>query len=168
MTDRKILAHTLTREAFAPFGEVIDKAAAAVLINGGKARRFDNGIFAQATGVDARVAIGLVEAAPYLFPLELRMVERHPLGSQAFVPVEPARFLIVVCPDENGTPGAPLAFVSGFGQGVNYFPGTWHAVLSPIEEVQTFVVVDRKGDGSNTEEFHFPEPWEIHLPGMTA
>lgn len=168
MTDRKILAHALTREAFAPFGQVIDREGEPTPINGGKARRFDSGAFAEVKGENGRVGIGLVYATPYKFPLELRMVERHPLGSQAFVPIEPARFLVVVCPDEGGRPGTPQAFVTGFGQGVNYLPGTWHGVLTPIEDAQSFVVVDRRGEGNNTEEFHFDEPWEVHLPGMTG
>lgn len=168
MTDRKILARALTREAFAPFGDVIDKTVEARAINAGKARRFSGQAFAQVQGAGARVTVGLVEAAPYAFPLELTMVERHPLGSQAFVPIEPLRFLVVVCPDENGKPGRPQAFVTDFGQGVNYHAGTWHGVLTPIEAVQTFVVVDRVGEGDNTEEHEFDKPWTLHLPGMTA
>lgn len=166
---RDILAHTLTHEAFAPFGDVIDKAAQEPRpMNGGKARRFH--ALAEATALDegAHVVLSIAEGAPYLFPLELKMVERHPFGSQAFVPLSPAPFLVVVCPDEAGRPGTPQAFLTEPHQGVNYFANTWHAVLTPIEEVQDFLIVDRAGAGNNLEEFFFPEPWTIHLPGMTG
>ena len=163
---RDILAHPLTHEAFAPFGDVIDKRGEEPRpMNGGKARRFHRLAEAQA---DGSVIVSIAEAAPYLFPLELGIVERHPKGSQAFVPLSPAPFLVVVCPDENGRPGAPLAFVTAPGQGVNYRRNVWHGVLTPIEEVQDFLMVDRAGEGTNLEEFHFNEPWTVHLPGMTG
>ncbi len=168
MEPREILAHPLTREAFAAFGDVIDKATEEPRpMNGGKARRFH--ALAKATASsEGHVVISIAEGAPYLFPLELKMVERHPLGSQAFIPLSPAPFLVVVCPDEDGRPGEPLAFLTAPGQGVNYFANTWHAVLTPIEEVQDFLIVDRIGEGSNLEEFFFEEPYEVHLPGMTV
>lgn len=169
MTDRRILARPLTRESFAPFGDVIEKAGSASYpINGGRAMRHHDLAAVETDGPGARVLVSIVEGQPQAFPMELAMVERHPLGSQAFVPLSPRRFLVVVCADEDGRPGAPLAFVSAPGQGVNYRRGTWHGVLTPINDVQDFLVVDRGGEGSNLEEHHFDEPWEIHLPGMTA
>ncbi len=169
MTGRKILAHPLTREAFAPFGEVIDKVGDEPrAMNGGKARRFHALGRVETSGTDAEALISIAEAAPYQFPLKLTMVERHPLGSQAFLPLTPAPFLVVVCPDMGNTPGEPLAFITAPGQGVNYARNTWHGVLTPIEEVQDFFIVDRGGEGVNLEEFHFEEAWEIHLPGMTG
>lgn len=169
MTDRTLIARPLTREAFAPFGDVIDKAGETPRpMNDGKARRFHALAQAEAAGPDASVLISVVEAAPYLFPLTLAMVERHPFGSQAFIPLSPAPFLVVVCPDTPEGPGEPLAFLTAHGQGVNYRRNTWHGVLTPIEEVQDFVIVDRGGEGRNVEEFRFDQPWEIHLPGMTG
>jgi len=72
----------------------------------------------------------------------------------------------VVCPDEDGRPGLPQAFLPKPGQGVNYARNTWHAVLTPIGEAQDFLVVDRGGDGNNVEEFFFPEPFSIRLADM--
>ena len=120
---------------------------------------------AEATGPAAHILISLAKATPYDMPLKLTMVERHPLGSQAFVPLSPRPFLVVVCHDENGVPGAPHAFVTETGQGVNYPRNLWHGVLTPIGEPQDFLIVDRGGEGNNLEEFHFPDPYEIHLPG---
>lgn len=155
----------LTREAFTSFGDVIDtEAARSFLINNGMTRRFHDLAKVEVKGEDARVLISIFRGQPYKFPRALRMVERHPLGSQAFIPLTPNPFLVTVCPDEAGRPGTPLAFLTRPGQGVNYAPGTWHGVLTPIGEAQDFLVVDRGGEGSNLEEFFFSEPYQIHLP----
>ncbi|MDZ5695783.1 ureidoglycolate lyase [Chelativorans sp. M5D2P16] len=162
-----VTATPLTREAFAPFGDVIETAGAeSFLINGGKCRRFHDLARVEAAGADARVLINIFRAEPYPMPLRLEMVERHPLGSQAFIPLAPRPYLVVVCPDEAGRPGAPQAFVAHPGQGVNYARGIWHAVLTPIGEAQDFLVVDRGGEGRNLEEHFFDNPFEIHLPDM--
>jgi ureidoglycolate lyase len=92
------------------------------------------------------------------------MVERHPLGSQAFIPMSPRPFIVVVCPDDDNCPGTPRAFITKPGQGVNYPRNLWHGILTPIGEPQDFVVVDRGGDGTNLEEFFFQESYEVHLP----
>lgn len=153
----------LTAEAFAPFGDVIEIGADAksIPINAGTTRRFHalGATFAQ--GDNARVVISMARATPFELPLELTMVERHPLGSQAFVPVEPTRFLVIVAPDENGAPGTPRAFLAAPGQGINYRPGTWHSVLTALGQQTDFLIVDREGDGDNLEEFFYPEPWTI-------
>ncbi len=89
------------------------------------------------------------------------MMERHPLGSQAFLPMSLQPFLVIVAPDAGGRPGAPVAFLTGPGQGVNYHRGTWHGVLTPLHAPGLFAVVDRIGEGSNLEEYWFEEPYEI-------
>lgn len=154
----------LTRQAFAPFGDVLDTHwHDRFRINAGMAERFHDMAKVEATGPEARVIISLFRGSPYRFPLKLKMVERHPFGSQAFMPLSPAPFLVVVCPDDAGGPGAPRAFVTAPGQGVNYHRNVWHAVLTPIGEKQDFLVVDRGGAGENLQEFHFDEPFEVHL-----
>ncbi|MEQ9247176.1 MAG: ureidoglycolate lyase [Nitratireductor sp.] len=164
---KRIEAKMLTRAAFAPFGDVIEtKDAESFLINAGKCRRFHDLATVETAGENARVLINIFRGTPYALPLRLSMVERHPLGSQAFMPLSPAPFLVIVCPDENGQPGEPRAFVTHPGQGVNYARGTWHGVLTPIDAPQDFVVVDRGGDGNNLEEFHFQEPFEITVPSL--
>src|SRR5690606_26218608 len=110
------------------------------------------------------VLISIARGQGYRFPLKLTMVERHPLGSQAFMPISPRPFVVVVCHDEDGKPGKPHAFVTQPGQGVNYPRNLWHGVLTPIEETQDFLIVDRGGAGVNLEEFFFSEPYEIQLP----
>lgn len=165
---RKILAEPLTREAFAEFGEVLDtEGGSHYPINGGKTERYHDLARVEAGGPNARVLISIFKGTPYVFPMKLTMVERHPFGSQAFMPLERRPFVVVVCHDGENGPGTPHAFVTEPGQGVSYPRNTWHGVLTPFNEPQDFLVVDRGGDGSNVEEFFFDEPWEIHLPGVT-
>lgn len=162
---KTLTARPLTREAFAPFGDVIDvDTGNQYPINAGKTQRFHDLATAEATGDDARVILSIARGAPYDFPLKLSMVERHPLGSQAFMPLGGKPFLVVVCPDEAGRPGEPKVFVTAPGQGVNYARGTWHGVLTPFGERQDFLIVDRAGSGDNLEEFHLAEPYELRLP----
>lgn len=162
---KSILARPLTREAFAPFGDVLDTDWPNHFpINGGMAERFHDLAPVEAEGPNARVVISIFRGTPYAFPLKLALVERHPFGSQAFMPLGAKPFLIAVCQDTPDGPGAPHAFVTAPGQGVSYPRNTWHAVLTPIGEAQDFLIVDRDGDGVNLEEHLFDEPWEIRLP----
>ncbi len=165
MSERTVIAEPLTAEAFAPFGRVIDRAQGAPRpMNAGKARRFHDLAAIAVAGEGAEVVVGLVEAEPYPVPLVVGLVERHPLGAQAFVPLNAAPFLVVVCPDADGRPGRPRAFVTAPGQGVCYAANTWHGVLTPFGAPQDFVVIDRGGPGVNLEEHTFPEAWTIRLP----
>ncbi|GJE17016.1 ureidoglycolate lyase [Methylobacterium marchantiae] len=169
MTGRHIVARALTADAFAPFGRIIDKAGIDPRsMNAGMARRFHDVAEIRAIGEDARVVIGLVEAQPYSLPLSVGLVERHPLGAQAFVPLNTAPFLVVVCPDDGGRPGPPQAFVTAPGQGICYDLGIWHGVLAPFGAPQEFLVIDRGGGGVNLEEVRFDEPWTVALPEMLA
>lgn len=163
--NRILTARPLTREAFAAFGEVLETDGANHYpINGGRCERYHALATAEAAGPGGRVILSLFKGTPYDFPLRLTMVERHPLGSQAFMPLSPRPFLVVACADEDGRPGEPRAFLTRPGQGVNYPRGLWHGVLTPIGEPQDFLVVDRGGEGVNLEEHVFAEPYEIHLP----
>ena len=162
MTDRVIRAVPLTAEAFAPFGEVIEaRGEPSFQINQGMCDRFHD--LARVAVADAEGAPGLSIGLgrPYALPLALHMVECHPKGSQAFVPLGGDPFLVVVAPDDGGVPGRPLAFLTSPGQGVNYKAGTWHGVLTPLARPQAFLIVDRVGPGTNLAEHFYNEPWTI-------
>lgn len=162
---RTLTARRLTREVFAEFGDVLDtNGANHYKINGGMTERFHALATAQATGADASVILSIFRGQPYAPPLTISMVERHPFGSQAFMPLSPAPFLVAVCHDGPDGPGEPHVFMTQPGQGVNYPANLWHAVLTPIGAAQDFLVVDRAGGGVNVEEHHFAKPYEIHLP----
>ena len=117
---------------------------------------------------DGRAGISLFRSELVTLPLELALMERHPDGSQAFLPMCWSRFLVVVAADEGGRPGLPLAFVTGRGQAVNIGRNIWHGVLSPFEGTGMFAVVDRIGPGANLEEFRFGEPWVVTLAGQSV
>lgn len=150
----------LTAEAFAPFGDVLDVSGAPdKIINQGLCGRHHDR--ARLDFGDGRAGISLFNAEPRQFPITLDMVERHPEGSQAFIPMSLHPFVVVVAPDENGKPGAPRAFLTEAGQAINLHRGTWHGVLTPIHAPGLFAVVDRIGDGANLEEHWFETAYAI-------
>jgi len=157
-----IRTEPLTRDAFAPFGQVIETAGAAHYpINAGNCERYHDLAPIELKGPNARPVISLMHSKGFALPFTLGMVERHPLGSQAFYPLSPNPFLVVVAPDIAGHPGTPRAFLTAPGQGVNIAINTWHGVLTPLGPEADFLCVDRAGDGSNLEEHHFAVPWQI-------
>ena len=150
----------LTAEAFAPFGDVLEVAGDPdKIINQGLCGRYHDR--AQVDIVDGRAGISLFNAKPRPFPITLEMMERHPQGSQAFLPMSHDPFIVVVAPDADGAPGQPHAFITTAGQGVNYARGTWHGVLTPIHAPGLFAVVDRIGEGANLQEHWFDTPFVI-------
>ncbi|HEV7276720.1 MAG TPA: ureidoglycolate lyase [Devosiaceae bacterium] len=152
----------LTREAYAPFGQVIETEGAEHFpINNGMTERYHDLARIELAGEAARPLISIARGKPYTLPLTLRMVERHPLGSQAFHPLSGRPFLSIVCPDEDGRPGTPRAFRASGGQGVNMARNVWHAVLTPLEAESDFLLIDRGGAGDNLEEYSFPETWLV-------
>ena len=152
----------LTRENFAPFGDVIETDGAHHYpINRGMCERYHDMARVEIAGPAARQLISIGVSKPVTLPLELAMVERHPLGSQAFYPLSNEPFLIVVAKDEDGKPGEPSAFLTNGKQGVNYPINMWHGVLTPLDKDQGFLIIDRGGDGSNLEEHFFSEKFLI-------
>ena len=96
-------------------------------------------------------------------PHVVDMVERHPDGSQAFIPVSQVRFLVVVADDDDGVPVNLKAFLTAPGQSINLRRGVWHGVLTPIDAPGQFAVVDRIGDGPNLDEYWFETPVTVTL-----
>ncbi len=156
---KEIIIQPITANAFAPYGDVIEVSGTPdKIINQGLCGRFHDRARME-FGPDGRAGISLFQAELRALPLTLDMVERHPVGSQAFLPMSMDGFLVVVAPDENGAPGTPLAFMTKPGQGVNYFANTWHGVLTPLGGSGLFAVVDRIGTSANLEEFWYDLPF---------
>ncbi|NVF13229.1 ureidoglycolate lyase [Vreelandella maris] len=151
----EIKAEPLTAEAFAPFGDVMDaQTSASFPINAGRTQRHHDLAKVETLGENARTLINIFVSQPITLPLELTFLERHPQGSQAFMPLHQERFIVVVAPPgEHINPDEVRAFVTDGHQGVNYRAGTWHAIQSVLEREGEFLVVDRGGDGNNCDEF---------------
>jgi ureidoglycolate lyase len=143
----------LTKAGFAPFGEVIDiDGAQHFPINQGFAERFND-----LASVDAEaVNISIVVANPRPRPIAITLMERHPLGSQIFYPLQDRPWLVVVCGDPKDSTGFRAFSVTG-RQGINYARNTWHHPLLVLDARSRFLVVDRKGPGANLEEVSIDE-----------
>ncbi len=144
----------LTREAFVPFGDVIQVAEANHrTINQGWAERYLDLARLDILERQGRPTLGIVRAEPRPMPLHVRIMERHPLASQAFVPLAPRAFLVVVAPPGDAPKAGQLAaFRTNAGQGVNYARGVWHHPLIALDQATDFLVIDRQGEGANCDE----------------
>ncbi|WP_213393920.1 ureidoglycolate lyase [Yoonia sp.] len=153
---KDIRARPLTAAAFAPFGDVLNcDGAPDRIINAGLCGRFHDR--AQVDVGDGRVGISLFRSELRRLPYQIDLIERHPLGSQAFIPMSMDSFLVVVAGDDL----VPQAFVTAPGEGINFHRGTWHGVLTPLSGPGLFAVIDRIGDGANLEEHHFATAYRI-------
>ena len=156
----EIVIEPLTKAAFAPFGEILEADGVPdKIINQGMCGRHHD--LATLDFVDGHAGISIFNAQVRALPYELVMMERHPEGSQAFVPMSYFPFLIIVASDANGALHRPRAFLSNAGQGINFHRNTWHGVLTPLHAPGLFCVVDRIGDGANLEEFFFDTPYVV-------
>jgi ureidoglycolate lyase len=165
VTGRRLEPRPLTREGFSAFGEVIEVSGAPDrIINQGMCGRHHD--LAKLDFTDGRAGISLFDAKARAFPYTVDMVERHPDGSQAFIPLDGARMLVIVASDRGGRPEGLAAFLSGPGQSVNLHRGTWHGVLAPIGAPGRFIVVDRIGAGANLEEHWFDQPYVVAPPEL--
>jgi ureidoglycolate lyase len=150
---REITPITLTAEAFAPFGEVIEASdrVQVMPINYGQTTRFHDLARIDVADEGGRAITSIFRGRP-LDPPILRIVERHPLGSQAFVPLSGRPYLVAVAPAGDFDPAKLTVFRAAAGQGVNYAKGTWHHFLLPLEAESDFLVIDREGPGENLDE----------------
>ena len=155
----KITAQPLTAQAFAPFGEVLEATGDFRLINAGLCRRHHDR--ATIDVAEARPGISIFQAQPRALPYDFDLIERHPEGSQAFLPMHQNPFLVIV---SEGPAELPRAFVTNGAQGINLFRGTWHGVLTPLHAPGLFAVVDRIGTTPNLQEFVYPRPFTVVLP----
>ena len=149
----RLRTEPLTPQAFAPFGDVLQATGTPVrLINNGCCGRWHD--MAQLDfGPGGRAGLNLFKAQPRSLPYVLDLLERHPEGSQAFVPMYETTWLVTVAEDAGGTPVNLRAFLVAPGQAINLHRGTWHGVLTPLAEPGLFAVIDRIGSTANLEEY---------------
>ncbi|PWQ92507.1 ureidoglycolate lyase [Leucothrix pacifica] len=155
----------LTQTAFAPYGDVIEtEDRDSMPMNAGMAQRFHALADVDVIGEEGRGIISLVEAKLFEMPKTVTFVERHPLGSQAFIPMDDTPFLVVVAPPTDKVDLNQMkAFITNGRQGINYHRGTWHHVLLTPFAPMRFICVDRAGKGNNCEEFWFSEGEQPYL-----
>lgn len=158
--NRTLTAKPLTRKGFAPFGDVIETTAATKNpMNDGRFERYESLATVDIATPD-NAKIDIVRCLqPTALPYRLEVMERHPLGSQAFIPLTAFVFVVVVAPAAAELdPDAIQAFVSNGRQGINYHRGTWHMPMIATEAGQSFLVIDRAGAGSNCDMVQLAEP----------
>ena len=149
---RLLSPQPLTRAAFRPFGDVIEmEGSAHIIINQGFAQRFNDlaQVDVAMEGGSSNVSLFLGQPRPR--PIEIKLMERHPLGSQAFIPLQDKPWLVLVAEDVNDF-ASYRAFAASGQQGVNYARNVWHHPLLVFDADSRFLIVDRKGPGNNLEE----------------
>ncbi|MDX5409293.1 MAG: ureidoglycolate lyase [Thauera sp.] len=159
-TPRTLTVAPLTREAFAPFGELIEASDAAqhFTINAGNTERYHD-LARIEPGADGRVIVSIFRGQPRTLPFTVQMMERHPKASQAFIPMSGKPYLVVVAPAGEPPKVEDLkVFLARGDQGVNYATGVWHHPLLALEAVCDFLVVDRSGPGHNCDEVQLDTP----------
>jgi len=149
----------LSAEAFAPFGDVLDGSGDFRLINAGLCHRHHDR--ARLDFAAGRPGISIFHAEPRALPYRFDLIERHPLGSQAFLPMTAAPFLVIVATSPEAP---PRAFLTTGAEGINLHRGTWHGVLTPLSAPGLFAVVDAIGPAPNLEEHRYPAPWTVLAP----
>ena len=159
MAETVLPVELLTRAAFAPFGDAIEADGAEHFqINAGTTTRFHDLARVDVGAEGGHTLVNIFRARPLPMPLTVAMMEKHPFGSQAFVPLDAAPFLVVVAPPgEAVAPQDLRAFLAGAGQGVNYARGVWHHPVIALGRETDFLVIDRGGPGDNLAEFFFAE-----------
>ena len=148
----------LTRTGFAAFGDVVEfEGRDSFPINDGMADRYHALADIELDGEQGRGVISLVASRQFDMPRRVDHLEHHPLGSQAFLPLDQSPFIVVVCPASSEPDLAQLrAFVTNGRQGINYRRGTWHHVLLTPYAPMRFICVDRAGPGDNCIDHHIP------------
>jgi ureidoglycolate lyase len=146
----------LTAERFAPFGNVVEAVPSAhAPMNELRFERFDNLVDIDVDNrQNGRAGVSIARCrTPTRLPYRIEMVERHPLGSQAFIPLQRFVFIVVVGPAGESIDADDLqAFITNGRQGINYHRGVWHMPLIALEAGHDFLVIDRVGEGANCDQ----------------
>ncbi len=165
MAPRILPPETLTVAAFAPFGDVIEACDSGrhFAINGGNTERYHD-LMQIEVAAGGHPIVSIFRGQPRSLPFAVTMLERHPLGSQSFMPLGGVPYLVVVAPPAAVPDEAAIRlFVAQPGQGVNYARGVWHHPLLALEAVSDFLVIDYAGPGPNCDEVQLAQPLLVTL-----
>ena len=165
MAEKNRTIRPLTREAFAPFGDLIeiDAGVKNFPINYGHTRRYHDLARLELSAQRGRPSVSLFRSQPLPSPIAINIMERHPLSSQLFMPLGPNPYLVVVAPPGDFDENAIEVFVAEPGQGVNYHAGTWHHFCLALWSESDFLVIDRGGEGDNCDEVTLQRPFSIDI-----
>ena len=153
----------LTRASFAAYGEVVElDGANHFTINQGFATRFHDLANIDVANEGGTSCVSIFEAQLRPTPISITMMERHPLGSQLFYPLQDMPWLIVVCRDPKHAASFE-AFKATGTQGINYARGVWHHPLLVGRDSSRFMIVDRKGEGNNLDEIELEMPLQLSI-----
>jgi ureidoglycolate lyase len=153
----------LTKAAFAAFGEVVEmEGVQQIPTNQGFGVRFNDLAHVDTAAEGGAVNVSIFTANPRPMPITINLMERHPIGSQIFYPLQDRDWLVLVAGDIDDD-ASFRAFRAGGRQGINYARNVWHFPLLVFDTGSRFLVVDRKGPGTNLEEVWFPESRKIVL-----
>lgn len=148
-----VTVEPLTPAAFAPFGDVLCCADnSSESINQGFTQKFADLATLDVSQSGGRPAVHIFRSTPPELPFTIGQLERHPLGSQAFMPLGDQPYLVVVAPPGELDESAIRIFLASPNQGVHYRPGTWHHFSLALNAVSDFLVMDRLGPGANCDE----------------
>ena len=145
-----VKAKNITKKNFSKFGQLINTSKKnPININDGYAKRFDDLINIDTSKKNGKAIVSIFKAKKRRFPMKIDMMEKHPLGSQAFIPMKETTFLAFVAPlGEFPEISKIQSFIIPPKTGINYKPGIWHFPLITTENTN-FLVIDRKGSGQN-------------------
>lgn len=160
---REVIPVPLTPEAFKPFGDVIEASSLHEqrLINEGNTTRFHDLAELTLNHDGGKPGVSIFRSVPLPAPATLKFMERHPLSSQAFMPLSENPYLVVVAPAGELDESKITVFIANSGQGVNYHPGTWHHYCLALGETSDFLVVDRIADDENCDEVDLQTPIRV-------
>lgn len=160
----RVTVHPLTAKHFAPFGDVIEagEEANSFPINQGHSRRFHDLAKIDIEANNGRLGVSIFRSTPLPLPLRIEVMERHPLSSQAFIPLSPNPYLVVVAPAGDFQSEQMQFFLASAKQGVNYHAGTWHHFSLALNSPSDFLVLDRIGTGDNCDQVTLATAIVIH------
>ena len=140
----------ISRSNFSSYGDLISTDnISPININEGYAKRFDNLANLDTSKDSGKTIVSIFSALKRTFPMKIHMMEKHPLSTQAFIPMKETTFLAFVAPSgESPEIDKIQSFIIPPKMGINYKPGIWHFPLISTENIN-FLVIDRKGSGDN-------------------